>query len=81
MYTPRPVRAAADTPDLVARRLDAFDQFSLPLLESMRARGAEVVEVPVLESAEETWRSVELAVGLEPLDGPEGAAAAAGAAA
>ena len=77
---PRPVRAAADTPDLVARRLDAFDQFSLPLLESMRARGAEVVEVPVLESAEETWRSVELAVGLEPLDGPEGAAAAAGAA-
>ena len=43
------------------------------------SRGAEVIDVPVLESAEETWTAVELALGLEPLDGPDGGVAAAAA--
>lgn len=76
---PRPVRAQADEAEFAALRLDAYDRHTLPLLDALRARGAEVIDVPVLESAEETWTAVELALGLEPLDGPDGGVAAAAA--
>ena len=58
---PKPSRAAADAPDAVRRRLDAFDALTMPLIEKLQARGAEVREVAVCESADETWRAVEAA--------------------
>ena len=65
---PRPVRAAADAADVAARRLDAYELHTLPALERLRSRGAEVTKVAVLESVDETWRAIEHAFGLEPLE-------------
>lgn len=63
-----PVRAAVDAPAAVRRRLDEFEAHTLPVLEALRAGGASgVVDVAVAARVEDTWASVEAAVGLEPL--------------
>ena len=59
---PRPVQAAMDAADAVKRRLDAFDAHTLPLLERLRARGTEIIEVPLAETCEQTWEAIERAV-------------------
>jgi adenylate kinase family enzyme len=67
---PAPRRAAIDAEESVLRRLNAFDAHTVPLLERMEARGAEVLHVPVSESAHDTWAAIEAACGLEPLVDP-----------
>lgn len=62
---PLPVHAASDASDAVLRRLDAFDQHTLPLLERLRSRGTEVIEVECMLSAEETCEEL----GHEPMFG------------
>lgn len=64
---PAPARMAIDEADPVRRRLDAYDELTIPLLAKLRARGAELHEVPVLDAAEDTWDAVAIACGLEPL--------------
>ena len=60
---------------MLARRLDAFDEHTLPLLERLRGGGV-VHDVPVaaaddepglarFELAGETWAAVQAACGLE----------------
>ena len=64
---PAPTRAAIDEAEAVKRRLDAYDEQTLPLFDKLRARGAVIHEVAVLDSAEDTWDAVAVACGLEPL--------------
>jgi len=70
---PAPCRAAIDATEAARRRLDAFDAHMPPLLERLRARGADVHDVPVLEGADDTWAAIEAACGLDPLPGSEAA--------
>lgn len=63
--SPMPVRDPADSQPVLARRLDAFDEQTAPLLDQLRSRGA-VQDIPLGETAEDTWEAILAACGLPP---------------
>lgn len=62
---PAPRHHALDLGVALKRRLDAFDQHTVPLLKELRGRGA-VHDIALGDTAEATWDAVLAACGLPP---------------
>lgn len=63
--SPDPRQAEADQPAVVHHRLDAYDKYTVPLLERLRgSREVTLHEVDVRVQADEAWAAIEAACGL-----------------
>ncbi len=64
---PAPRREVLDLGPALTRRLDAFDEHTVPLLHALRGRGA-VHDITLGSTAQATWDAVLAACGLPPDD-------------
>ena len=62
---PSPRQDALDLPPALERRLNAYEEHTVPLLDALRGRGA-VCDIPLGETAQATWDAVLAACGLPP---------------
>ena len=62
----KPIIDLLDAEPALGQRLDDFDNFTVPLINQLRQRGA-VHDIPFHSDADATWKAVQAAYGLTPM--------------